>query len=423
MSNIRNKLIKSTTFEHFPAISPNEDFVLLRLWTPTKNGKESSYTKTLLPNVNSKIVNVGHLSMYVKHNDKHIYVSHWPKNSPSSPEPIPSVNLTIQDDLEEEGLPKSYIILYGLDTNAIIARFERDICNAPWALFGNKKNRTDQAAYNCASTVYELLQEGGLFHRILTERDKLKEIITPINVAELTAKASNIEAKKYKNLPTIRDLIENELLDAAKKDTEIFSNFLEESKDLLTFYQTRYKTEWPKFLRKLHSFFGKTAAEESERNSNELLKMIKFLKKIKENSSLLEQERKTYLNDLVFKIINQLISKSHIDLKYDEETGFNPLHYAIIKKNMSCIKALIKKFPNKINEEVKLTPSSKPSTIRTRSNFLNSVEKQKPALTPLDLAIDSNDIMIIDYIKTNGGISKNRELVSAEILTTRTILS
>lgn len=405
LENFKQPLPKGFT------LSP-QNSVLIRLWLPKINDKQTSYPNVMFKQLfhlgDGNNTNIGHISISIHDSEGGTYVSHWPGDDVQFFTSVPGENRTLQYDIEEgeRSVPDTQVILYSLDTNKMLTLLKQIGEKAPWFMFADKAKDTKKGgnkAYNCSSYVYELLVEGGLLNHLLSKKENLHGIITPIEVAELAKKAQEVESILY---PETKSFFEeslqkykNELLEKSRNindASESVKKFIETNPDYHLLYSKFYPEEYKTVLHEVYVNIEKSYG-------NALLALIT-------SSNFYGQQE-------FMKIMDDLLDRGATLLAKNKK-GYNALHCAIKKNNYNCVAKLLARFPLAINSEIDYTISDNKDNDANETLNVNGYsdarlfsvkgENKRAPLTPLDLAIDKNNEPIIKLLIEKGAVTKSR---------------
>lgn len=396
---------------------------IIRYWEPKIKNQSASLKKVFWYNqlFGSTETNVGHITISIRDGKEEAYISHWPLGEvTNSFQSYPGSNNTLVNDVvAEKGMPTAYVVLYTLNTEAMITQFQ-DICEkkARWFIGGYKpakKFSDENISHSCSSYVYEILEKGGLFDHLLTDKDRLKNPITPFEALSLAKKAQDVETILY---PEVTQLLVNELHEFKTK--------------LLSISEEHGHMEVKAFLNTRVDYYAMYLLY-FKSDPNQALMLQTLSANIKNSATrelhaLMQSWQATNSNNTTSFILTGV--NAHIQngaqLTYYCDKGYNALHWAIHNKNLVCIKTLLEFFPQAVNSEIKYAlvtgeDDNSPLKFITRQPinfwFSQQINKNKTVLnktalpvTALDLAIDVGDEAIINLLIEKGGTNKNREL-------------
>lgn len=361
-------------------VSP-DNFMIARLWKPKVQGEEVSYPRAVLAEVGRKEnAVVGHISLEIFNQGKTKYFSHWPdfnerekrerEGNQAFFQQDKGKNNSLVYDLENEGAPDAYYVLYGLNTEKMLQEAEGlgETCN--WTLKGEKSDKIITAvdkepqlkSFSCSSYVYELLKSGNIHQQLLINESLLSHPISPKDVGALLEKASQAEAKLFpqtqsylKTLSPVQTMIRS--IKAFPINQEMI--------DYVRLY-TQLNPHDPTLVNQLNQRLKEYHAEQ-------------LLQKIKIDTYALNKKLK---GDLDYEIFD-LIDKEGANPFVKDKNGYNALYYAVINRNYKIIKTILEKYPNAINH----TFSSQSSQLTT--SMTKEKENQSPqAKTLLELATE-----------------------------------
>lgn len=435
-----------------------ENYVLIRLWRPHVGAKQTSNYPLA-----AMLGNVGHISIAIHDGENEQYVSHWPAiDGPFPKAVVSSQNTTLHFDIidGEKVCPDECVAIYGFDTKKMIETFNEEICDRQWTLKSDSKNIK---AYSCASAVYKLLEAGGLFDFYLNDKEKLQGTITPIEVMNLCEKAKKIIATVFpETKDMLLNLIEHEYIIAADNGKTSLSKFNEDKPDYKRVYQKLnsesqiffdninakaeradkenkiilrecasaaakqghyvwrlflnenpgfsdkvdqlFKEDKDNFIQLLTNLISEGDKKQTLAKNNELLDAIDDLIDINKKNSDEKIVKACQHNKVTYKYIDSLLENPFTDLANDGN-GLNALHKAILKGDVYCTEKLIKKFPQSINEVVKVSQNNKSTSsysMEKFSLFPNKNEVSYMGFSPLDLAKLKDDEKMINLLQEYG---------------------
>lgn len=359
-------------------LNPN-NYVILCAWPPSNHGKPVSYLEALfmrncMPQNIKKDSYIGHAAMYICHGDVKQYVSFYPTKS----NPVKStfaINHSYKSDVRDQGnLHPQQIVLFNLDTKTMLEELER-MKGAEWFLSGVKIiNPEHKKIYNCSSFVEHLLRSGGLYQRLLSEKDALPKIMSPMDVYNTVLRASEVECKKF---PETKELLQ--------QYSEIFKiEIISQSEDKTNPYDSVND-----FLLRNPDFYMRINQLDPNELSN-ILNVVSQNIQNHHNRQLLQLVENHQPGELFpIEDLERLLNRE-ANLSLHNKDGFNALHLMVKKQCFEGIRLLLNKAPQVVNLETK-NPEN------------DSAFQPK---TALDLANDMNDESIITLLKKNSGMTK-----------------
>lgn len=367
-------------------ILTNQSSALVRMWVPKINKyKRTTMTRALaldaISNVTGIETNVGHLSMEVKNpNLADQYVSHWPGMTDVTFFTSKGHNNNINDDKRREhGMPNAHIVLYSLRTKAMHAYYTTNYGHTEWSLLGILGESDDN--YNCSGLVYKLLEIGGIFEHLLSDKDRLSKPYTPEKVLKLAEKAMERERILYPETKQFfiddKDAYKKEMLALSKMgydDREKRDELIKSKEDLFFLYAKHFPQEMHDLNKEIHYNVKQTL-------NKDLINHACF------NETLIPE---------VIATVEKLL-KQGANLDYHDNEGYNALHLAIMVGNYQIAKMLLETFPDSKNSKVKRKPSipvHDDDAVYDKIYFF----KQPRAITVLDLAIEKGDPQLIDLL-------------------------
>lgn len=398
-------IFKRKNTQPFPIPLSDDNYVILRMWKPKLDGKETFYTKAILGEVRGKNAAVGHISMEIFNgNEEPTYLSHWPDfdvraqrlsdsqnthNQDSDKRDV-GKNNTLEYDLKnEDGLPDEYIILYGLNIDAMLKKVFELGEQCRWTIKGrksdkisslfNKQSEQASSSYSCSSYIYELLKAGNIFYRLLPDSHQLKDPITPIDVANLGKKAKAAENNLY---PLTKSFL--------NKLTKVKEKILNSSNEPMDLAAIDYATCYYKHNPNDATLLNKVCSNLAESYSSSLLEKVK-------NYSAANKYLKQKSDDEIIK----LIDKCGANPLTQDKTGYNALYYAIINRSYNGLKAILNKYPALADSAIETPPNVKKEENLTASDLLlfSPDEKTKKLSKPTKL-IDLATELGYDEIKS-----------------------